>query len=57
MNTALGIGTAGIFTILIFLVYLALIGLTVYCLILFIKLAHRGIKALDIYINEKGRHM
>lgn len=55
MDTATGIGVLGIFPILIFLVYLALIGLSVYCLILFIKLAHRGIKALDIYIHEKGR--
>ncbi|WP_168928309.1 hypothetical protein [Paenibacillus ginsengarvi] len=35
------------------LFYLVLIGLSVYCLVLFIRLAHRGIKALDIYINEK----
>lgn len=35
------------------LVNLVLLGLGIYCLILFIKLAHRGIKALDIYINEK----
>ena len=35
------------------LIYLALIGLSVYCLVLFIRLAPRGIKALDLYINEK----
>lgn len=34
-------------------VNLALIGLGIYSLVLFIKLARRGIKALDIYINEK----
>jgi len=27
--------------------------LSIYCLILFILVAQRGIKALDIYINEK----
>ncbi len=27
-------------------------GIWVYCFILFIKLAHRGIKALDIYIKK-----
>lgn len=32
---------------------LALICLGVYALVLFVKLANRGIKALDIYINEK----
>lgn len=40
---------SGLYMILI----LALVGVGVYCLILFIKLANRGIKALDIYINEK----
>ncbi|TCZ79355.1 hypothetical protein E0485_05705 [Paenibacillus albiflavus] len=45
--------TFGIFPILIFLFYLALAGLTVYCLILFIMLARRGVKALDLYIDEK----
>lgn len=48
-------GLYSIFPVLAFLIYLVLIGLSVYCLILFIKLAHRGIKALDIYIHEKGR--
>jgi len=41
------------FPTLIFLFYIALAGLTIYCLILFIKLAHRGVKALDLYIDEK----
>jgi heme/copper-type cytochrome/quinol oxidase subunit 2 len=39
--------------ILIFIIYLLLIGFGIYCMILFIKLATRGIKALDIYIAEK----
>lgn len=34
---------------------LALTGILVYCLILFIKLAHRGIKALDIYIEKNNK--
>lgn len=38
------------------LVGLVLIGLTIYCLILFIKLARRGIKALDIYNNLHGKN-
>ena len=38
------------------LLWLAVAGLGIYVIILVIKLAHRGIKALDIYIynNEKG---
>ncbi|CAM3151105.1 CcmD family protein [Paenibacillus sediminis] len=44
----------GLISILIFLFYIVLGVLSIYCLILFIKLAHRGIKALDIYINEKS---
>ena len=37
------------------LFYLFSFGLSSYCLILFIKLAHRGIKALDIYINKNDK--
>jgi len=36
------------------IVYLSLLGLSIYCLVLFIKLAHRGIKALDIYIENNS---
>lgn len=36
------------------LIWPVIVGLGIYSLILFIKLARRGIKALDIYINEKG---
>ena len=35
------------------LIWPVIVGLGIYSLILFIKLARRGIKALDIYINEK----
>lgn len=38
---------------IMFLMYIALTGLGIYCLALF-KLAHRGIKALDIYINKNS---
>ncbi|WHX49622.1 hypothetical protein QNH46_02745 [Paenibacillus woosongensis] len=44
----------GVFAFLVFLIYVSFVGLSVYGLILFIKLARRGIKALDIYLNEKG---
>jgi hypothetical protein len=40
--------------ILLILIYLALFGFGIYCMVLFIKLALRGIKALDIYIDEKS---
>lgn len=41
----------------IFLVifYLAILVLFIYCTVLFIRLGHRGIKALDIYINKNSR--
>jgi hypothetical protein len=45
-----------IFRILSFInliIILGLLGLGIYGFVLFIKLANRGIKALDIYINEK----
>ncbi|GLI09191.1 hypothetical protein YDYSG_52230 [Paenibacillus tyrfis] len=35
------------------LIYVILIGLSIYCLILFIQLARRGIEALDLYIHDK----
>lgn len=31
-------------------------GISIYCLILFIRLGHKGLKALDIYI-EKNKTM
>lgn len=42
----------GIFLVLM---YLGILGISIYCFILFIRVAHRGIKALDIYINKNGR--
>ena len=40
-------------TMLFQIFYLALLGVGVYIIVLIIKLALRGIKALDIYIKEK----
>lgn len=47
------VGFAGL-GVLLSLIYLLLIGFAFYCLILFIRLANRGIKALDIYINKNS---
>ncbi|CAM3733095.1 DUF4282 domain-containing protein [Marinicrinis lubricantis] len=38
---------------LIVMIYGLFIGLGLYCLILIIRLARRGIQALDIYLEEK----
>jgi hypothetical protein len=43
----------GLFSIIILVIYLALLGIGIYGFVLFVKLATRGIKALDIYIDEK----
>lgn len=43
----------GILSVFMFVLYIGLIGLSILGIVLFIKLATRGIKALDIYINEK----
>ncbi len=44
--------------ILFFLIYgaivIAYLGISIYCIVLFIKLATRGIKALDIYNAKNG---
>lgn len=45
---------ASLWSVLLSVIYLALIGLSIYCIVLFIKLAHRAIKALDIYINKNS---
>lgn len=42
---------------LIVLLYAIFLGISIYCLILFIKLAHRGIKALDIFIKKNSDHL
>lgn len=36
------------------MIYLAIMGCSLYAFILFVRLAKRGIKALDIYIDEKS---
>ncbi|WP_019004561.1 hypothetical protein [Cohnella laeviribosi] len=40
------------FSFFFLLIYLVLIGVGIYCIVLLIKLAHRGITALDIYIQK-----
>ncbi|MFB5673864.1 hypothetical protein ACE3NQ_23880 [Paenibacillus terreus] len=44
-------------TLIPILLYLILFGVGIYVLVLFIKLARRGIKALDLYIAEKSNRM
>ena len=54
MGWGIIVGTAGIIGILIYIIFvLVIFGLWIYGFVLFVKLANRGIKALDIYINEK----
>ncbi|MCY6485494.1 hypothetical protein OW763_14260 [Clostridium aestuarii] len=48
-------GVASGFSIIIMLIYFAFIGIGIYAFILFVKLAHRGIKALDIYIDKNSK--
>ena len=46
-------GIFGLFGFVYIIIILGLGGLGIYVSIMFIKLANRGIKALDIYIDEK----
>lgn len=48
-------GIFGVFGVLYFIFLIGMLGLSIYVMILFIKLARRGIKALDIFIDEKNR--
>lgn len=43
----------GMMALINLIIMIALLGVGIYGFILFVKLANRGIKALDIYINEK----
>lgn len=38
------------------IIVLTLMGLSIYSLVLFIMLARRGVKALDIYINKNSNN-
>lgn len=38
------------------IIILVLFGISIYWFVLFVKLANRGIKALDIYIKEKNNN-
>ncbi len=38
------------------LIYLVFLGIGIYSFILWLKLARRGIRALDLYIEEKSKH-
>jgi flagellar biogenesis protein FliO len=37
------------------IIILGLVGIGIYGFVLFVKLANRGIRALDIYISEKTK--
>lgn len=47
------IAGAGIFMVIYIGFIVAYLGVGIYCLVLFIKLATRGIKALDLYNNKQ----
>lgn len=49
-------GSSGIYLMFIYVIYLGFFGVSIFCIILLIRLALRGIKALDIYI-AKNRNL
>jgi len=51
----MNVGVVGMFGFLYFLLLMGMLVLSIVAMVLFIKLANRGIKALDIYIDEKNR--
>lgn len=46
-----------IITILNMILFMTMIGCSIYAFILFVKLARRGIKALDIYIDKNQNNL
>jgi type IV secretory pathway TrbD component len=53
-STGAGLGVGIIIAIIYFIFVLFFLGLWIYAFVLFVKLAKRGIKALDIYIDGKS---
>ncbi|WP_438446072.1 hypothetical protein [Gorillibacterium sp. sgz5001074] len=47
----------GVVPLLFIVFYLSMLGIGIYCIVLFIRLAHRGIKALDLYIADKSNRL
>ncbi|MGM1020825.1 MAG: hypothetical protein ACQEXV_09805 [Bacillota bacterium] len=47
------VSTFEVIQLLIIIVYLAIIAAGIWGFVLFVKLAHRGIQVMDIYIVEK----
>lgn len=45
-----------ILSLIIYIIYIIIFGFSIYSFVLFIKLARRGIKALDIYISDKSNN-
>lgn len=43
--------------VMFFLLWLVSVGLSIYAFVLFVKLARRGIAALDLYIYAKNREI
>lgn len=48
--------TVAMFTFINLIIILVLLVMGIYGFVLFVKLANRGIKALDIYISEKSKN-
>ncbi|MFW2487414.1 hypothetical protein ACN077_02440 [Clostridium chromiireducens] len=44
-----------VFSLINIILMLGMFGILIYGFVLFVKLANRGIKALDIYIEEKNK--
>ncbi len=44
-----------VFSTINLLIFLLILGCSIYAFILFVKLARRGIRALDIYIEKNHR--
>ncbi|WP_438432571.1 hypothetical protein [Gorillibacterium sp. sgz500922] len=51
----MGMAFAGGLSLFAMLINLVFLGAAIYLFVLLVKLAHRGIQALDLYIDEKRR--
>ena len=51
-NVVIGLGWSGFINLLL---YIAFAGMVVYSFVMFVKLANRGIKLLDYYLEKRNK--
>ncbi|ANE48955.1 hypothetical protein SY83_15780 [Paenibacillus swuensis] len=48
------LGWLSILPVFMLIIYIGMIGLSIYGFVLFVKLARRGIRVMDLYLQDKN---